>query len=240
MTRVQSIDIEENKHELALVTSEKNEDGLHIGPIDDHLDHESLSDFQRFLFHQDFGLFILLATKVKIIRKNLVSGTIPNASDVITITHIQSRKGQKEVDEAAKLIQSKLFIGGGDDFNFTKIVLPRGTCKVTDDLMKESIISLAREFNRCMTWYNAFKGQSLTKSPPRKRVRLNIERREKKKSNEAIAVKYSKHQTDILTNWMIDHVVSILRLINNFILSFCVLTIYYYVLDSSLSNSIRN
>lgn len=185
-------------------TEEKNRS---LGPNDDLL--LNMNAFQRFIAHEDFGLFILLASKVKIIRKNLLSGTVPNQSDVITITHIQSRKGVNEANVAGKFIQSTLLLGPDARVDIKSLAVPRGTFKITDDLMKESIISLAREFNRCMTWYNALRGQSLPKSPSRKRMKLNDDQRGNIKANDAIAVKYSKYQTDILTNWMIAHKVSV-------------------------------
>jgi len=181
--------------------TEENETGL------EDCRTKNMTPFQQFIAHQDFGIFILLATKVKIIRNNLISGTVPNKSDVLTVAHIESRKGENEVKDTAKFIQTKLLFGSKyASINIPNIIIPKGKFKLTDDLMKESIVSLVREFNRCMTWYNAFIDKSLPMSPPRKRSRLSNDR--KKKNGDAIAVKYSKYQTDILTNWMIEHRVS--------------------------------
>ncbi len=190
---------DQDKKKTSMTVS--NETEVQIGPFGPNNSyHQQMSEFQRFIAHQDFGLYILLASKVKVIRNNLLCGTVPDTLDVVSITHIESREGKNEVDEMANLIQTRLLLGSNTKINISNVIVPRGTFYRTDDLMEESIVSLTREFNKCMTWYNALKEQSPPKSPPKKKG--------KKRNNDAIVVKYSKRQTDILTNWMIDHKVS--------------------------------
>ena len=166
------------------------------------------NELQRFVAHEDFDLFIPLASKVKIIRNDLYCGHVPDTSDVLTISHMLSRKGEDEADDLAQNIQMKLLLGPNstvDDLD--DIILPNGVFERIDVMMEKSIDALCVEFNRCMTWYCAMTNQYFPKSPPRKKYR--VESNVTKPPGEAVVVKYSKWQTDILTNWMIDHRVSI-------------------------------
>jgi hypothetical protein len=207
-----------NGSELTLATTyqapKKKNRKIVIFGLNDFSSHENSSEFQRFIAHQDFGLFILLASKVKIIRNNLICGTTPSASDVISVTYAETRKCKDEANEIAKFIQTTLLLGPNVNINIDSVIIPKGTFLKTDLLIKESIISLSKEFNRCMTWYNALKEASPPVSPPKKRIKINDSIKESKKKEtgkgKPIAVKYSKRQTDILTSWMIAHIVSFL------------------------------
>lgn len=174
-----------------------------FGPND--FNGQRISPFQQFIAHEDFGLFILMASKVKTIRLNLLCGNVPNKSDVVTIAYINTRKGQNEAKKTAQFIQSTLLLGPTNvTTDIKSLIISRGTFKITDDLMKEAIIKLTREFNRCMTWYTGVKEKAPPESPPKKRSRVSLSNGKKKQSN-SIAIKYSKAQTDILSNWMIAH-----------------------------------
>lgn len=178
-----------------------------FGP--NHFNDQRISPFQQFIAHEDFGLFILLASKVKTIRLNILCGTVPNKSDVVTIRHINTRRGQNEAKKTAQIIQSTLLLGPKNAaVDIRSFIVSRGTFKITDDLIKESIIQLTREFNRCMTWYTGMKEKAQPESPPKKRSRVSLTKGRKKQNN-SIAVKYSKVQTDILINWMIANAVSV-------------------------------
>lgn len=69
----------------------------------------------------------------------------------------------------------------------------RGNFVTTDSLVDESIQIMERELSRCLDSQKVCKKKENTAEP--------------------IAVKYSKCQTDILTQWMIDHRVSVLFLV---------------------------
>lgn len=167
-----------------------------------------INEFERFVAHQDFVLFLSLASKVKFVRKNLICGNVPDAKDVIYVTHIESKKYDDEVDIIAETIQSTLLFGANDPVSpdAQNVIFPKEICAKTDVLIEESIISLCREFNRCMTWYDSKKQVSLPRPPPLKKLKANEEPLfPTTKSSYAIVVKYSKWQTDILTNWMIEN-----------------------------------
>ena len=166
------------------------------------------NELQRFVAHENFDIFILLASKVKIIRNDLYCCHVPDTSEVLTIRHIQSRKGEDETHDVAKLIQMKLLLDSKstvDDLDH--VILPYGVYERTDVMMDNSIDALCLEFNKCMTWYCAITNQCFPKPPPRKKYR--VERNVIREPGEGIVVKYSKRQTDILTNWMIENRVSI-------------------------------
>jgi hypothetical protein len=79
--------------------------------------------------------------------------------------------------------------------------------KVIDSLIYDSIRILRGELRRCLNWYtDSASDQPLSNSAARatrtKRMKPNPKQGKK---SEAIAVKYSKHQTDILNGWMINH-----------------------------------
>ncbi len=174
-----------------------------------------MNRFQRFVAHEDFGLFLLLACKVKVIRNNLLCGNAPDTTDVIRISHIESTQGEAELSQTARNIQMKLlFRPHANSIDWYHNGFPRGICRDTDILIGESIISLCQEFNRCMTWYVAMKGQVMSQSPLSKKVQsevlddeidVEVEDASPLSDKNAIVVKYSKFQTDILTEWMIKH-----------------------------------
>ena len=124
--------------------------------------NQKLSDLQKFVAHQDFGLFILMATKVKVVKMNLICGNTPDTGDVISITHAQSRKGEDEMNAMAELLQSTLLLGKKTtkktkgSLTLKSIIIPRGRFYITDNLMEEAINSLLTDFNIHMTWYNSY------------------------------------------------------------------------------------
>jgi len=120
---------------------------------------------------------------------------------------IQHEEFQKILNLAAKIKAVRLKLNGAYHPSFgeidndcpkiTKIVrktltgkqndvIVRGAYPVTDSLVDDTMVALETELERCI---------ELSKQPIKKR----------KGKLEPIAVKYSKRQTDILTDWMIEH-----------------------------------
>ena len=173
--------------------------------------HHEMTEFERFIGHENFGFYLYIAFTVKGIRQCLLSGTVPNASQVLLV--LGRNQGENELKTVAHFIQSRCIPSYGN-VTFVPNVhdLPRGKFMDTDSLIDESIYILRKEFARCMTWYcQSSSSQPLTNSAARatrtKRLKP-LTRKGKNGKSIAIAVKYSKHQTDILNNWMIAHRVS--------------------------------
>lgn len=170
-----------------------------------------MNEFHRFLAHEDFERFLLIASKVKLVRQALVTGSIPSKPCVLTLNHSKRDINSAEVSNTAKFIRSTLIpspVGSNNSFSLYSI--SRGTYQSTDSLISEAINAMIHEYERCMSWYSAkqrrSKHEPLVNHPRKtKRVKTGSPKALSKPSSEAIAVKYSKRQTDILTNWMINN-----------------------------------
>lgn len=158
----------------------------------------SLTEFQRFIAHEDFLMFLFLATKVKIIYKDLASETVPQP---FALDKIQSANGEAKVNKTARFIQSLLVFDSHPALinNHSAALMSKGTCQSTDSIMTESINSLCNEFKRCMTWYDDMKMKSIPVIPAMKK---------QKTGKVQIAVKFPKWKQDILIDWMIANIVS--------------------------------
>lgn len=153
----------------------------------------NMNDFDRFVGHEDFARLVTVAAKVKALRTAIIgeNGGIPDSS----IMSLSADPRSNEVEETANVIRQNVRT---DD---STTVVPRGMFPQTDSMVDEAIGSLAKELDRCLTVQNEV-------SANRKKNRVVRSPRRKKKrgeGGEAIAVKYSKGQTDILTDWMIRH-----------------------------------
>jgi hypothetical protein len=164
-------------------------------------DYRPLTDFQRFIAHEDFQMFLLLATKVKIVHKDLASETVPQP---FTLDNLQSTKGEDSVSKTARFIQVLLVFDSHPALiqNHSSILIRKGTFKSTDLMVTELIVSLTNEFDRCMTSYDAMKMKSVPIPPARKK-------RKTAKQQKRFEEKFPKWKQDILINWMIDNIVSI-------------------------------
>jgi hypothetical protein len=54
--------------------------------------HHLMTDFERFIGHENFGYYIFMAFAVKAIRQCLIAETVPNASEVLKL--LGERKGE--------------------------------------------------------------------------------------------------------------------------------------------------
>ena len=160
-------------------------------------DAVKINEFDRFVGHEDFGRLLTVAAKVKALRSAI-----------------------KETEAALDMaIMSLPFDGNGGEIEATANVIrkharedqtpdnvPRGLFPITDSLLDEAIDSLTKEFSRCLVIHSAVEGSREEGN----KSRSNKRKKKGGQAGEAIAVKYSKRQTDILTAWMIQHRVSYL------------------------------
>jgi hypothetical protein len=183
--------------------------------------HHLMSEFERFVGHENFGFFVFLAFSLKAIRQCLIARTVPNESEILLL--LGRRKGEDELNACVRLIQSKCIRFLGDrEFTYNIHFVPRGEFSATDSLIDESISIIRSEFEKYLRWYSdSMSSQPLVNSNGRA---IRIKRKKVNPTgaitfdSEAIAVKYSKFQTDILTNWMIEHKVK-----NDFVKRFLLL-----------------
>lgn len=175
----------------------------------DPFPHHLMSEFQCFIGHEYFPNYLFLVFSIKAIRQSFLARTVPNESEVLVA--LGERRGEDDLLELSRFIQSR-FIPLLDSRTFIPNVhyVPVGMYKVTDSLIFDSIRILRVELRRCLQWYtDSASDQPLSNSAARatrtKRMKPNPKQGKK---SEAIAVKYSKQQTDILNGWMINHRVS--------------------------------
>lgn len=172
--------------------------------------HHLMTDFERFVGHENFGYYMFMVFAVKAIRQCLFTGTVPDASLVLRL--LGERQGEDDLNQVVRLIQSKCILPRNDKtlFIFNVHYVPRNKFTKIDSLIDESIAILRIEFKRCMNLY-CDSSRSLTnavRNVSKAKKAKGSPRGKKGKYGDAIAVKYSKKQTDILTGWMIDHRVS--------------------------------
>eukprot|EP00592_Proboscia_alata_P010368 CAMPEP_0194357730 /NCGR_PEP_ID=MMETSP0174-20130528/5167_1 /TAXON_ID=216777 /ORGANISM="Proboscia alata, Strain PI-D3" /LENGTH=760 /DNA_ID=CAMNT_0039127871 /DNA_START=51 /DNA_END=2333 /DNA_ORIENTATION=+ len=157
----------------------------------------SLNEFDRVVGHEDFGQIICLAAKVK--AAHFIS-VLPSSqpwektSDLSFLTVGVPKKDH--VDQT--LLKMRLFNGPAALPKSKATIVPRGMFSQTDSLVDAAIEGLTGEFQRCLT----FLGNNGPSTINKKREKNNAT---SDGPTESVAVKYSKRQTDILTNWMIEH-----------------------------------
>ena len=200
-----------------VTASDSNEKNVSKGDLNARCTypHHLMTDFERFIGHENFGFYLFLVFATKAIRQSLIAGTVPNSSEVLTLlgADASARQGEDELDQTVRYIQSQSIESCGERSFIRNIhFVPRGKFPEIDGLIDESIKSLRIEFKRCMAWYcDSSSSKSLTNSAARATRTKQAKtggRRGKKGKSEAIAVKYSKEQTDTLNAWMIENVVS--------------------------------
>ena len=188
-----------------------------------------LNEFDRFVGHQDFEKFVELAYKVKVMRHAIVSKSINQKldKDLSTLSHDYHVENGSRVEnrfaKTTKFIRKHAMTekleDNGNDSKIMRGVFPR-----TDSLFDETINALTQEFEDCKIYYSSLKndGTAFAKaSKPELDISdadqensISVSRKKKQNgtngntSKEAIAIKYSKYQTDILTEWMVQHRVS--------------------------------
>lgn len=188
-----------------------------------------LNEFDRFVGHQDFERFVELAYKVKVMRHAIALKSInqnldqnisafSNDHSVGDDSRVENRF-TKTTNFIRKHTMSEKLDDDGIDSKIMRGVFPR-----TDSLFDETINALTQEFENCKIHYSSLKNKTTAIEKPSKTEvdisdadqerSVHASRKKQKNmtdgnsSKEAIAIKYSKYQTDILTEWMVQHRVS--------------------------------
>jgi hypothetical protein len=161
---------------LPLVPSSENPPALAEEPVPT----QYLDDVDRMVCHEDFPLLLALAAKVKGMRESMTQEA-PSPG----VQHMDPGQVLGAVDR----IQARFMFKGQ-----VNSVVIKGMYPLTDSMMDESFHILQKELERCEAWYDL-----------KKKARTAHSKRRTTGDDEAIAVKYSKWQTDILMDWMIAH-----------------------------------
>lgn len=140
----------------------------------------------KMILHEGFPKIIELAGRIKKARHVLLYGESFCTDATIPVK-------QNEVQEAVGRIQAQLLDGS----NSTELV-SRGCFPAIDHTVDEALQALQEEWDHISDWIACVKDTKSNRkeAAPKKRGRAK---------NEAIAIKYSKWQTDILMKWMIEH-----------------------------------
>lgn len=154
-----------------------------------------ISDFDRLVRHQDFCKVLTAAAKLKNLQNGHASSSQPGIMN-LALSNLHSEK-------ATKIVRDNVC---DDSTNTSPDVIPRGLFPHTDTLVAEAIDSLTMEFDRRLTVQSNSSGSSsgtddeYMPSPKKSR-----QKKGRDSPSQSIAVKYSKRQTDILTEWMIQN-----------------------------------
>jgi len=170
-------------------------------------------DLDIVLLHEDFPILVALAAKVKETRKKMAAGgvTPQHPLQVRPKTKLQPDAVLQSVDR-----MQQTFLARPDGRHET---IPRGRYPVTDAILEESLLLLQNEFECGEMWLQQQQTAGSTAPaaaaaaaamPTGAMTTTSQKKRGRKTGNtsngkEAIAIKYSKWQTDILMNWMIAH-----------------------------------
>lgn len=164
-------------------------------------------DLELMLQHENFPHLLDLAHKIKTAHVRIQSVTTGFEPSQALAKYSLA---PSEVMKAVTRLQNQ-FVSS----ETSRETIRPGVYPMTDILVMDSIETLQREWEHCQKWLEASESTRLDKDPtaepavsepptlPKKRKASGANSGSKK---EAIAVKYSKWQTDILMNWMIQHV----------------------------------
>jgi Homeobox KN domain len=177
-----------------------------VSPVTSTSNYDPNDDFDIMLLHEDFPYLLSIAAKAKETRKNIAAYTEsrPSFQQFLSKASLQP----DEVLLAVERMQEALLQRPGN-----RETIPRGRYPITDSIMEDSMLLLQQEHECGEQWLqeqqqlgNQHDVSSKTKEEgtTNKRGRATGASKTSGKK-EAIGIKYSKWQTDILMNWMIEH-----------------------------------
>jgi hypothetical protein len=178
-------------------------------------DMEKMNDFVDFIRHTDFSKVLELADRLKYNeevrehgqhgasatsllhpRKKTRSLSTENGRRDCSRSRHHGVKDPNSSDSSAELIRATLIPSG------VVGVMGRGESLITDSLIDETINSLANELKLCLDLKKQRRARQ--ESHTFEIMRQPDVQDDDDKTN-TVANKFTKWQTDILTNWMIDH-----------------------------------
>lgn len=188
-------------------------------------DAAAICDFDRLVRHQDFAKILSSAARLKNLQSQQQGSTSDGADAPTPTTNkvpgvMNLALSDLHSNKAATIVRENTCTTANmSSSSDPASILPRGLFPYTDALVDETIDSLVAEFNRCLLIVqgtNAIGGNNGdddddTAAPSAKKARKKPPKSKRKvggNASQSIAVKYSKQQTDILTDWMIQNRVS--------------------------------
>ena len=189
-------------------------------------DAAAICDFDRLVRHQDFAKILSSAARLKNLQSQQQGSLVeagadanaPNPTANKTPGIMNLALSDLHSNKAATIVRENTCANSSASSSSSPpSVLPRGLFPYTDALVDETIDSLVAEFDRCLSiaqGTNAADGNNADDddvAPSTKKARKKPPKGKKKvggNASQSIAVKYSKEQTDILTDWMIQNRVS--------------------------------
>ena len=185
-------------------------------------DAAAICDFDRLVRHQDFAKILSTAARLKNLQSQKQGSLMdadadaPNPTAYKTPGIMNLALSDLHSNKAAAIVRENTCSSSSSSH---PSILPRGLFPYTDALVDETIDSLLAEFERCLSIVqgtNAIGGNNGdddydTVAPSAKKARKKPPKSKRKvggNASQSIAVKYSKQQTDILTDWMIQNRVS--------------------------------
>jgi len=176
-------------------------------------DAAAICDFDRLVRHQDFGKILSSAARLKNLQSQGSHDPALNPAAKtpgimnLALSDLHSEKAANIVRENTCTTAAP---SSASSTPSPPPVLPRGLFPYADALVDETIDSLVAEFDRCLSIIAQATGGD-DGAPSAKKARRKPPKGKKKaggNASQSIAVKYSKQQTDILTDWMIQNRVS--------------------------------
>ena len=144
------------------------------------ISHDTLTDLDRLLYHEDFPNLLSLALQLKELYRHVHQ---QGGNDQYSQhPHPRMSLTPNEIMAIVDRLHSQVTTQPATSIRY-------GDFPITDSILREALTNLQKELQHCQAWL-----QGQLPAQPRK-----------KKSTDAIAVKYDKWQTDILMNWMIAH-----------------------------------
>ena len=184
----------------------------------------AICDFDRLVRHQDFAKILSTAARLKNLQSQQQGSLVdadadaPNPTANKTPGIMNLALSDLHSNKAAAIVRENTCADSSTSSSSSHpSILPRGLFPYTDALVDETIDSLVAEFDRCLSIVqgaNAANGNNADDddvAPSAKKARKKPPKGKKKAGgnpSQSIAVKYSKEQTDILTDWMIQNRVS--------------------------------
>jgi hypothetical protein len=141
-----------------------------------------VNGIDKFILHEDFFRFLDLAFTVKALKHNLSS------SNPLTFSEEDIKKIVKKIH--SHFLPSK-----------KHLTLLKGECLDTDEVMKNIMDSLCQDMKRQLSLnkMSLYEGKGMNPTLNQKCIHKGEHNRD------AFGIKYSKRQTDILLNWMIQN-----------------------------------
>ncbi|KAL7581776.1 hypothetical protein ACA910_022309 [Epithemia clementina (nom. ined.)] len=166
-------------------------------------DEPPLDDLELMLLHEDFPKLLELSTHVKGLRNALVNA--PRSRRAVS-----SELSPEQIHAALGRMKDSLVTFPENRHRSVK----RGTHAITDITIDDSISTLQREYEHLRKWMaecDQYRSESAAASSPKRKRKGRAKKSDDESDDETgngvpLALKYSKWQTDLLMDWIVQHI----------------------------------